>query len=297
MVKYNYNSAVDYEKFLSRIYGDKTVRGFTKIENNKVVLKKLRENRYTFQKEFRHSKSSFNGCFLCNNIYDNVNSIKSQLRTVPDEFVERTMEFPGWLGNLDFDKVRRKKIVLIGEDVSPRVIDQIHVAYDFGCHPITKREILRTDFFVYLIAIFIQPEILKNLNTEWDLREFQRILKEIYVTDTSKCHALKFQKLVNKDDKTLLKKLRKNTRQIWDNCSSQYLNHEINFIDPEIILCMGKIANKYCLKNLKKTKLRAKIRKLYHWGYRFLKTKDIIRKITEEHNFLKKKIIEQIINI
>ena len=46
------------------------------------------------------------------------------------------MDFPSWLGSLDFRKTNAKQIMIIGEDVSPIIDGDIGITYGLGRYEI-----------------------------------------------------------------------------------------------------------------------------------------------------------------
>jgi hypothetical protein len=192
----------EFQDLLASIYGSKALASLTdSVNDNKLKLKNPE-----VLSEFltKHHKSIDDGCQNCRKLFPK------------NSFLNRKMDFPSWLGLLDFDKKHIKQLMIIGEDVSPKVPYSFNIAYGLGRYSILKNGIIaeekRNKLWIQLKAMF---------DEELDL-----VLKNVYVTDICKCNA-------------------KKKGNIWDNCSSNFLLKEIELINPKIVIFQGNTAYEY----------------------------------------------------
>jgi uracil-DNA glycosylase family 4 len=194
---------------LTSIYGSKVVASLTDcVNDNYLKLKKPEKI-----KEFlaKYNRTADEGCQNCQEL-------------VPKRsFLERRMDFPSWKGLLNFEKKHVKQLMIIGEDVSPIAPYVLNVAYGLGRYDISEdgvvkaKEEKRNKLWVHLEAIF---------DGNLDL-----VLKNVYVTDISKCNV-----------KTKQKKHKKN---LWDKCSKNFLLREMELINPKVVIFQGRTAYEY----------------------------------------------------
>ncbi len=185
-----------YYRLLTDVYGESLVKALTIQNYNTLRLKTPPEiNEFIDKYERREDE----GCQHCKGL-------------LKGSFVERKMDFISWLNVLDFGKKHVKKIMMIGEDVSPKIPKCINISYGIGRYPIMSdgrmKEEKRNELWVCM----------KNLFNNLDL-----IKENIYMTDISKCNASK-------------------DRTIWTNCSEKFLINEIKLIRPILILFQGNTA-------------------------------------------------------
>ena len=71
--------------------------------------------------------------------------------------MDRKMDFPSWTGLLDFNEKHVKQLMIIGEDVSPKIPYSLNIAYGLGRYKI-KDGIMenekRNKLWVHLKAMF-----------------------------------------------------------------------------------------------------------------------------------------------
>jgi uracil-DNA glycosylase family 4 len=154
----------------------------------------------------RYKRQQEEGCSCCKKIYSK-----------QSDFSERKMDFPSWLGNLDFREKNAKRIMIIGEDISPAIKKDINIAYGLA------RYIIDDDGKLFDES---GKEVEKRNKLWFNIKkladgQLHAILENIYITDTSKCHAFKNQ-------------------NIWKSCSDTYLKKEIKLICPKVIIFQGR---------------------------------------------------------
>jgi hypothetical protein len=100
-----------------------------------------------------------------------------------DSFSERKMDFPSWLGSLDFKNKHAKQIMIMGEDVSPKIPKTINITYGLGRYElgpdgkVKEKEERRNEPWFYLNKLFDG-----KLNL---------VKENVYMTDICKCNACK----------------------------------------------------------------------------------------------------------
>ncbi len=148
---------------------------------------------------------------------------------IPAEpFSERLMDFPSWQGLLDFSKYHVKQLMIIGEDVSPKIPYVLNIAYGLSIHEISDEGV---------VAEEKRNKLWEHLKTIFSDR-LDLVKRNIYVTDIAKCNSK-----TENENKTL----------VWDRCSKNFLLREIELINPKVIIFQGKNAYEYakCLPTLK----------------------------------------------
>ena len=195
-----------YYRLLTDVYGESLVKALTTLNYNTLRLKSPPEINEFIDKYGRREDE---GCQNCKGL-------------LKGNFIERKMDFPSWLDTLDFGKKHVKKIMMIGEDVSPKIPKSINITYGLGRYHIMSdgriKEEERNELWVCM----------KNLFNDLNL-----ITGNIYMTDISKCTASK-------------------DRTIWESCSEKFLINEIKLMRPILILFQGNTAydfTKSLLKN------------------------------------------------
>ena len=213
----------NYCALLEHIYGTSVVELFTakNAKDRKLTMKNESDNLLS-KKKYRRKKGE--GCVTCQSIY----------RT-PD-FLRRILEFPGWIGDLNFTETSpAKEIMIIGE--APTILkDHINIAFGLGLYPIEKDGNLNTDRLKQIysgeeaqLKVILKQQIRKNKLWEYlnllFLNKLSVIKPIIYVTDLCKCN----------DDIMLEDKTDKN-QAMWKNCLSECLLDEIKLINPKLII-------------------------------------------------------------
>lgn len=108
---------------LKHIYGKSIVEAFTVKNKNESKLTMNNElANLKAKKQYQRKESE--GCITCKAIYRNPN------------FPKRILEFPGWIGYLDFSgNTPAKEIMIIGE--APTTLeDQINISFGLGLYSI-----------------------------------------------------------------------------------------------------------------------------------------------------------------
>jgi len=204
-----YELAQDYRNLLAKIFGETVVDSLVDFSRNGVSIKlKEPEKLNQFIKNYE-KRSKNEGCKTCKNVF-----LTHEKAAKLKDFSKRKMDFPSWLDSIDFRNQHRKQIMLIGEDVSPDIKRYIGIAYALGRYPIKSNGEVKSRTEKKNKLWFRLHDIFGNL---------EPIKKNLYITDTSKCHAYKIS-------------------QIWKNCSESYLHEEIELINPEIIIFQGRTA-------------------------------------------------------
>lgn len=170
-----------------------------------------------------------------------------------DEYLNKKMDFPAWIGVLDESKTTKKSIMIIGESVSSRIDKPLSIAYELGRFNKLNDNKIELGETQYLIDHdFLNKK--QTLDVFWNYIDYifsnnlEEILSNLYITDLSKCFSQK-----NSNDDHLL---------IWDTCTEFCLINEIEYIKPRIVLFQGNTPYLYTRKILKKK------------GYNFRETKN-----------------------
>ena len=220
------NRLEKYCGLLEHIYGKSIVDAFTvKNKNDSNLTMNSESDNLKAKKHYQRKENE--GCVTCSKIYRNPN------------FSKRILEFPGWIGNLNFTGAApAKEIMIIGE--APTTLkDQINISFGLGLYSIKDDGKLNFD---KLKKIYSEEEtqlnaILKILkgNRLWEyinllfLNKLNVIKPKIYITDLCKC---------NDDIKTNNKKDEKN-KNMWAKCLTKCLIEEINLVNPSLIIFQG----------------------------------------------------------
>ena len=114
----------EYCKLLKAIYGKRLLEYFTtKDENLQTLTMNNEANNQLKVKGFDRSEGE--GCDICKDKFRN-----------KENFYKRNLEFPGWIGNLNFsNNTPAKEIMIIGE-APPRLKVQVNIAFGLGYFPI-----------------------------------------------------------------------------------------------------------------------------------------------------------------
>ena len=107
-----------YVDMLNSIYGKKVVNSLVDLSNG--TSTQLKDPKRINEFIEKYVRSEDEGCHDCKKLF------------LKDSFSERKMDFPSWLGLLDFKTPHVKQIMIIGEDVSPKVPKVINITYGLG---------------------------------------------------------------------------------------------------------------------------------------------------------------------
>lgn len=233
----------EYLDMLNSIYGKKVVNSLVDLPNDTII--KLKDSKKMNEFIETYVRSEDEGCQDCKELF------------LKDSFSERKMDFPSWLGLLDFKIKHVKQIMMIGEDVSPKIRKVINITYGLGRYEIMPngkiKEERGNDLWVCLNKLFDNKLYL--------------VTKNVYMTDICKCNA------------------RKN-KKIWEKCSKKFLLKEIELINPKIIIFQGCKAYDYT-KSILKNRMKEEDITSYFRDNTFPKFGKISLLNNEEINFLK----------
>ena len=236
------NRLEKYYGLLKDIYGKSIVEAFTvKNKNDSKLTMNNELDNLKAKKDYQRKENE--GCITCKAIYRN------------PHFSKRNLEFPGWIGYLDFSgNTPAKEIMIIGES-PPKLKDQINIAFGLGLYTIEDDGKLNFD---QLKKIYSEEEaqlkgIIKNQREKNKLWEYLNLLflnkldiikPKIYITDLCKCN----------DDKPENNKVNKN-KDMWEKCLSKCLIEEIKLINPKLIIFQGWSPHTELMKYLKENEI------------------------------------------
>lgn len=236
-----------YCKLLEDIYGKRIVKKFTMKNKSTFTLRMNSEEKNQIAKK-EYDREDGEGCKICKKDFRN-----------KEDFFKRNLEFPGWIGNLNFSGTTpAKEIMIIGESPPP-LKEQINIAFGLGLYPIKNNGKFNFDQLeeTYLGEKTRLKRIIKNQtekNRFWEYlndlfsNKLDTIKHKIYITDLCKC---------NDDIKSKVKKERKN-QLIWQECRDSYLIKEIELINPTLIIFQGWESYKCYMSYLEKNKIITK---------------------------------------
>ena len=216
----------EYYSLLVNIYGDRIVKKFTTKNKKSLTMNSVAINQ---EAKKNYERNDGEGCEICKDKFRNERKIN---------FFKRNLEFPGWIGDLNFSEdAPAKEIMIIGE-APPPLKKQINIAFGLGLYPIKSNGVLD---FKQLRKTYSEDEphfekirsdqnqgngMWKYINLLF-LEKLDGVKPNIYITDMCKC---------NDDIKS--KKERKN-EEIWKICRNKYLLEEIRLINPSLIIFQG----------------------------------------------------------
>ena len=229
------NRLEKYCGLLERIYGESIVKLFTVKNENDLTL--TMNNEYDNQKAKKnYQRKEKEACTACKSIFRNPN------------FFKRNLEFPGWIGDLDFSGTTpAKEIMLIGESPPP-LKEQINIAFGLGYYPIERDGKLNFEQLkeTYSEEETLLKKIIKyqvNNNRLWEylnllfLNKLDIIKPKIYISDLCKCN----------DDTE--------KKEMWTKCFTECLIKEIKLINPKLIIFQGGSSYTFVMRYLKSERL------------------------------------------
>ena len=242
----------EYKYLLNSIYGEKVTEFLTESFNGKELKLKCFKNKIRDFLDFKRDTSrDCNEC-LENNLY------KSQKLRNSTIFENKIMEFPCWHTKypLDFKKDTVKKYMIIGIDPGPKIRSDVHSAYELNLFELDREQknkmaefekTIKNANYIKYKKHFISSKgaslfpYLKDLF----LNEYNKLLKELYITDVCKC--LYDYKGENKGRKSV----------VWNNCFQKCGIKEIEIINPELIIFQGSAFESFkkIIKNSKKIEI------------------------------------------
>lgn len=178
-----------YCKLLEDIYGKSIVKSFTTRNENNFTLKmnNVADNQ---KAKKNYDRKEGEGCKICKDKFRNENNIN---------FFKRNLEFPGWIRFLNFSGTTpAKEIMIIGVE-PPKLKVQINISFGLGYYPIDDSGNLNFDQLreTYSGEENLFNKIKKNQeqkNKLWDylnllfLKKLNIIKPKIYITDLCKCY-------------------------------------------------------------------------------------------------------------
>ena len=198
----NFQDADEFKNHLLRIYGKSVVEGFLL---PKLLQLKKDQDLISFADNYKRNKTE--GCDLCRTTY---NFIKPNDKI---DFDNRNMDFPSWLGKLDFTIPNRKDIMIMGESVTGKLKNQrkLGIAFGLGMDVNEKEDIDEVSdrskkFWTKFRTIF------KDRTDFW--------LNKLYITDIGKCNAYK-------------------NPMIYNACGLSHTIHELRYIHPKLLIFLG----------------------------------------------------------
>lgn len=228
---------------LNSIYSKKVVNSLVELPNDTTI--KLKDPKKINEFIETYVRSEDEGCQECKELF------------LEKSFSERKMDFPSWLGLLDFKIKHVKQIMIIGEDVSPKVPKVINITYGLGRYEIMSngkvREERRNDLWFCLNKLF---------DNSLDL-----VTKNVYMTDICKCNTRK-------------------KKNIWNRCSKKFLLKEIKLINPKIVIFQGNTSYEHA-KSILKNRMKEEDISSYFRDNTFPKFGKISLLNNEEIHFLK----------
>lgn len=301
-----------YCTLLEDIYGKRIVEAFTTKNENSLTLTMNNEaNNQKAKKEY--DRKDGEGCKICQTDFEKIKENKFN-------FFKRNLEFPGWIGDLDFSGTTpAKEIMIIGEAPTTlkAQVDQINIVFGLGLYPIESNGKLNFDQLkkTYFGEETRLKKIINNQNDKNQLWEYlNRLFSEkldvlkpkIYITDLCKCDAEK-------------------NECIWEACRDKYLIKEIELINPNLIIFQGgdsyASVKRYLKSKLIKYTFIKKYRKIYpklgfgkfpfngkdiyffkinhqaYWLGRYASISDRTDYINQYKKFIKEKILVEVLNI
>jgi len=224
----------DYKNLLNSIYGERVIEFLTETLNGKELKLKCFKNNIKDFLDFKRDTSE--DCNEC--IKENL--FKSQKQKNSTIFDNKIMEFPCWLPEypLDFTKTTVKKYMIIGTDPGTKIRSDVHSAYELNFFELDKEQknimaefekvIKNPDYrgykdhfnsskganlFPYLKALLLE--------------EYDKLLKELYITDVCKCfYDYEGENKGRQSD-------------VWNYCFQKCGIKEIEIINPELIIFQG----------------------------------------------------------
>ena len=238
-----------YYKLLGNIYGERIVKKFTTKNENSQTLE-MNDIANNQKEKKNYYRKDGEGCKICKDKFRNENNIN---------FFKRILEFPGWIGYLNFaGTAPAKEIMIIGE--APTTLkDQINIAFGLGLYPIDSYGKLDFEQLkqTYVGEKKLLDKIKTNQTSKNKLWEYLNLLfsgklndikSKIYITDLCKCND-DIKKEFTKDNK-IRYKLDKN-EEMWKKCLTECLIKEIELINPSLIIFQGGKSYKFVMRYLK----------------------------------------------
>ncbi|MBA7539420.1 hypothetical protein ES705_31699 [subsurface metagenome] len=242
----------EYKDLLNSIYGEKVIEFLTETFNGKELKLKCFKNNIKDFLDFKRDTSED-----CNNCLEN-NLYKSQKLSNSTIFENKIMEFPCWHTKypLDFTKDTVKKYMIMGIDPGPKIRSDVHSAYELNLFELDKEQNNIMTEFEKIIKDSNYSIYNEHYNSskgaslfpylkDLFLDEYNKLLKELYITDVCKC--LYDYEGENKGRQS----------DVWNNCFQKCGIKEIEIINPELIIFQGSTFESFkkIIKNSKKIEI------------------------------------------
>ena len=120
----------EYHKFLINIYDENIVNMFT---SRKGTSLEFNADQIELNKFLIVYKKSRSVCRDCQKVFNDYGvRLRRQNSKIRLNFEQRPMEFPNWLGSLDFKNPHAKDIMVIGQAAGPDIQTNINISYGLG---------------------------------------------------------------------------------------------------------------------------------------------------------------------
>ena len=227
-------SIKEYKNLLNNIYGEKVIEFLTETLNGQELKLKCFKNHIEDFLDFKRDTSEDCNDCLEKNLY------KSQKLRNSTIFENKIMEFPCWHTKypLDFTKENVKKYMIMGIDPGPKIRSDVHSAYELNLFELDGEQRNKMAEFEKAIKKTNYIRYKKHFNSskgaglfpylkDLFLDKYNKLLKELYITDVCKC--LYDYEGENKGKESVVR----------NNCFQKYGIKEIEIINPELIIFQG----------------------------------------------------------
>jgi len=234
----------EYREFLLDVYDDIIVNTFT---TRKGTSLEFNDDQIELNKFLIVYEKSRSVCRDCQKVFNDYGvRLRNQNSKLRLDFEQRPMEFPNWLGSLDFKSPHRKDIMIIGQAAGPDIQTNINISYGLGnlSSCIEHNGTMNNEKINLLFK-----------NVEKQLKDYPNFLKlreKIQKTQISVRNNLwerlydvfddNLEKVMNMTYLTDLSRCSYKSTDIWRECAincQKYLFQEIKFINPKLIIFLG----------------------------------------------------------
>jgi len=226
-----------YLKLIKSIYRDDVVNFLTTINEDGKIFLKCFKNKLS---EFFTYRRKDNFCALC----EEKGLIEERTLKRTTMYRNKIIEFPCWHTEhpLDFTKSHVKSFMIIGIDPGPSIRSDIHAAYELNMFSLNQDQTNDVNEFSRVIGLEKFSQFKKQLLEHYTsskgaglfpylkdlfLDKYDYLLKNLYITDISKCF-LDYEGIKRTEKSRILRI-----------CFSEYLKREIILINPKLIIFQG----------------------------------------------------------
>jgi len=242
----------EYKNLLNSIYGERVIEFLTETLNGEELKLKCFKNNLKDFLDFKRDTSEDCSKCLEENLY------KPQKLKNSTIFENKIMEFPCWHTKypLDFTKATVKKCMIIGIDPGPKIRSDVHAAYELNLFELDNDQHNLMAEFEKIIKNPNYRNFTKHFNSSKGaslfpylknlfLDEYNKLLKELYITDVCKC--LYDYEGENKGSQS----------DVRNYCFQKCGIKEIEIINPELIIFQGSAFEYFeqTIKNSKKIEI------------------------------------------